>query len=255
MWNKSRNGKRGIKMNCPHCGMKLPDDSDFCQYCGCKIDLPRCARCGTPLQGGEFCPQCGFKNVRETFTDNKETAKTKRKLSLAIIAPWGCTLFLLVLLVFAGIEYVNSKTVIEAQSQEIEQLTVENEEYKTAAEKAKEQYNDEHKKFTEYKSSATTAVSLLNNIKAHKSRFKGYSDFYASTYMVVCGKNESKTINITFTHPYTNIYADSGVWSKDWNGNTTSITFKGLSHEGTQVCTFTNDANSETFCVLIVTVE
>lgn len=73
--------------------------------------------------------------------------------------------------------------------------------------------------------------------------------------MVVCGKNESKTINITFTHPYTNIYADSGVWSKDWNGNTTSITFKGLSHEGTQVCTFTNDANSETFCVLIVTVE
>ena len=47
---------------------------------------------------------------------------------------------MLVLLVFAGIEYVNSKTVIEAQSQEIEQLTVENEENKTAAEKAKEQY-------------------------------------------------------------------------------------------------------------------
>ena len=37
LWN--RNHKRGcLTVKCPKCGLKVPDDSDFCQYCGVSLE-------------------------------------------------------------------------------------------------------------------------------------------------------------------------------------------------------------------------
>ena len=60
-------------MNCPKCGMTLPDDSEFCQYCGERIeplnaisDIPteniekKCPKCGMALpDDSDFCQFCG----------------------------------------------------------------------------------------------------------------------------------------------------------------------------------------------------
>ena len=37
MWYS--NNKGAIDMKCPHCGNYLPDDSEFCQYCGVKLGV------------------------------------------------------------------------------------------------------------------------------------------------------------------------------------------------------------------------
>jgi len=60
---------------CPECGGEIPEDLDFCQFCGRKKDntirldqsgrfVPpdknQCASCGTEMQPGDlFCPSCG----------------------------------------------------------------------------------------------------------------------------------------------------------------------------------------------------
>ena len=53
-------------MLCDKCGKMVPDDSEFCPYCGNTVELPpenpalTCASCGKTLpEGSEFCPCCG----------------------------------------------------------------------------------------------------------------------------------------------------------------------------------------------------
>ncbi len=69
-------------MKCPKCGMTLPDDSDFCQYCGEKIEQPqsipdspmeatkkKCPKCGRTLpDDSDFCQFCGEKIVNQPIT-------------------------------------------------------------------------------------------------------------------------------------------------------------------------------------------
>ena len=50
-------------MNCPKCGQALPEDSDFCQYCGCKLvgaSVPagNAAPASAPELAGKTCPFC-----------------------------------------------------------------------------------------------------------------------------------------------------------------------------------------------------
>ena len=65
------------KKVCLNCGETLPEDSEFCQYCGSgdiktvEINQPkRCLDCDKEVPGDSiFCPYCGSKNL---YTDNDE---------------------------------------------------------------------------------------------------------------------------------------------------------------------------------------
>lgn len=54
---------------CPQCGKMVPQGQRFCGFCGNDMQkpaqeaaekkIPRCANCGTPVEGRKFCPECG----------------------------------------------------------------------------------------------------------------------------------------------------------------------------------------------------
>lgn len=50
-------------MKCNHCNADVADGTNFCPYCGNRIELPqalRCPQCNTELTDGvKFCPNCG----------------------------------------------------------------------------------------------------------------------------------------------------------------------------------------------------
>lgn len=51
-------------MNCICCEKKIPDDSEFCPYCGTAVEhiqTPMCKGCGKDIpEDSEFCPYCGM---------------------------------------------------------------------------------------------------------------------------------------------------------------------------------------------------
>ena len=48
-------------MKCPNCNQIIPDDSEFCQYCGYELKLV-CPKCGADLDDdSDFCKKCGKK--------------------------------------------------------------------------------------------------------------------------------------------------------------------------------------------------
>lgn len=48
-------------MNCIYCGKALPDDSEFCAYCGKTVErVPKCKSCGKQItEDSLFCAYCG----------------------------------------------------------------------------------------------------------------------------------------------------------------------------------------------------
>ena len=72
-------------MKCPKCGKPLPDDSEFCQYCGERIETvisisgtptqnmeKKCPKCGMPLpEDSDFCQYCGEKITPPTVAINQ----------------------------------------------------------------------------------------------------------------------------------------------------------------------------------------
>lgn len=50
-------------MKCNHCNSEVADGTNFCPYCGNRIELPislKCPQCNTEVANGtKFCPNCG----------------------------------------------------------------------------------------------------------------------------------------------------------------------------------------------------
>ena len=88
---------------CSQCGNQIPDDADFCYYCGClkskalrmddngRIDTGRCHVCGEPVKGGEsFCTKCGAALVLER---PMAPVRMDGKRIIALILPTVTALF------------------------------------------------------------------------------------------------------------------------------------------------------------------
>lgn len=60
-------------MKCPNCNQTIPDDSEFCQYCGYEMKLV-CPKCGADLdEDSEFCKKCGKKINKKRINKGKTT--------------------------------------------------------------------------------------------------------------------------------------------------------------------------------------
>lgn len=60
-------------MKCPNCNQTIPDDSEFCQYCGHELKLV-CPKCGADLDDdSDFCKKCGKKINKKSINKKKTT--------------------------------------------------------------------------------------------------------------------------------------------------------------------------------------
>lgn len=67
-------------MRCPNCNRTIPDDSEFCQYCGHELKLV-CPKCGADLDDdSDFCKKCG-KKIKKKSINKKKTTPIHIKLS------------------------------------------------------------------------------------------------------------------------------------------------------------------------------
>ena len=85
-------------MYCQKCNKQIPDDSEFCPYCGEEI-LPiiesnKCIRCTKEIpEDSDYCPFCGTKQNNAELADNKDfsikAANSKDKNHLFLIKAKG----------------------------------------------------------------------------------------------------------------------------------------------------------------------
>ena len=68
-------------MKCLNCNHTIPDDSDFCQYCGHELKLV-CPKCGADLDDdSDFCKKCGKKINKKTINKKKATTNQTQNRS------------------------------------------------------------------------------------------------------------------------------------------------------------------------------
>ena len=85
---------------CVKCGQELTDNALFCHTCGEKqvSENKKCSNCGTPIEWGVFCPNCGTKNEFPNKVNESKIKKIAKKIKMnhSIIGITGLVLFFLV---------------------------------------------------------------------------------------------------------------------------------------------------------------
>jgi len=67
---------------CVKCGQELTDNALFCHTCGEKqvSENKKCSNCGTPIEWGVFCPNCGTKNEFPNKVNESKIKKIAHKI-------------------------------------------------------------------------------------------------------------------------------------------------------------------------------
>ena len=124
-------------MKCPKCGIVLPEDSVFCQYCGCNISEvcaakepkgPHCKTCGNEIpEDSCFCQYCGAALNAVPVIEQKPPApkptqkaeekqpKEKKRKRTGWIAVAVALVALIPLVIFAGVpgmRYMQAKNLL-----------------------------------------------------------------------------------------------------------------------------------------------
>jgi predicted nucleic acid-binding Zn ribbon protein len=81
----------GIKMQCPKCQFEIPEGSNFCLKCGCKLEL-HCPQCGNALPPvAEFCNECGHDLRKPSEAPPKDLTFDEKLTKIQKYLPKGLT--------------------------------------------------------------------------------------------------------------------------------------------------------------------
>lgn len=257
-------------MNCTNCGKTLPNDSEFCTFCGKEIEkglTPKCSKCGSEIpKDSEFCPYCGVQYKQEygkanmpkgtvspapTKTKQKKRAvhterkKPRKKQLLWIIVGVICILLLLGMNVY-------QMSVNRGLDQELQKKTDQLKSYKNSSRYWEDTAH-------EYEAKVENIDEIYNFLSINSPSYASYL-FNASDSVVVMDKNSGKravTITTAFdAHVSYSISSKGLAASADfaentWYGKTTHINIT-PNFEGTSVVTITNDYTNQSIKILVV---
>ena len=238
---------------CNDCKKELPDDSEFCQYCGSKnisVYNPkpnnrvykRCIDCGKELpEDSDFCQYCGSKRVAvvndaveqkdNTSTKSNEPKKYKTLFIIALIIAISS---LCGLAYFASM-YNDATSTIAT--------------YKSKNESLEKQVKTKDSEL----STARKKASNYDDVLSYSKSASGYSDFYARDTILYKPNKQKVWIYQGF---YSAIWshASSGAVScewGDWSGNWVPITIT-YTGSGVEYVKIYNEANSKYFYIVLV---
>ncbi len=260
----------GIKITeevCPECGMRIPEDSVFCQYCGNKITLsvdyttPNVKDNETKQDNtfhglsvsvkGKFAKT--YDNLDcEIPAENASKKKASKKWVTAVICLSGLIVVLAGLNVYQYISSRSKAMKITELSEKVDKLNSSLSEKETLIKGKDAQIV----KLKEYESDYKRIVNAV------KKGDLGYaaSNFHASESIIVVGANE-KNRKFTLTANWTNggsvsidYYLSSAAYidfDQDSWLTSTQMTIYPL-HPGITGVTFSNSVNSQVFDVIII---
>lgn len=232
---------------CSNCGEKLPPESMFCPYCGEKVVVEKAANAPKGIEKDNSL----IVNVEDDEAE-KLFVPTKPK-KWKVILPWILCVTLAVCLVGGYLYYNNANQNLTLA---YEELIKENAALSDSVGKLEATNKEQRDKLKELRKKDSSNELVKRTLRDNYKYLHGFSDYYASEYVVVVKKNEKKKINVTCSHSGAfTIWASKGTWSKTWNGNTTSITLEGSSSLGAYPVKFTNSYNSEEFHIVVITID
>lgn len=248
-------------MICPKCGMQLPDDSEFCQYCGTKATSPveqvtPPVVSAAPVQDTivKSIPTVtisenfeGSKNTEQDSADLNPTRKSASKkwiivaVSLAIVVLLSASLNVY--------QYISARTNVE----KISELSGKVNELNSTVDTLNGTIADMESAVENYE-------TIVNAVKYDNLGYAA-SNFQSNESVIVVSQNE-KSRKFTLTANWSNggnvsvdydSYFPSAYVDFDQNSWTTStkMTIEPR-HSGVTVVTFSNDVNRQTFDVIII---
>lgn len=275
-------------MICPNCGMKLPEDSEFCQYCGSKLSLPDENTLSVEetivqqtIVEPSTTPMAEVLESDNTQDRSNETSETpqdsKRSSNKWKKAAIGLSVLLLFLAGLNAYQYMSSQenknkvhelsgTITELNSQ-IENLNTQIDDLNSTISKKTTQIKDKDSEIASINSkkffAEQDAEKYKSIVQAVKQGNLGYaaSNFHSSESIIVVGENEKNrkftltanwsnggTVSIDYDSLRPSAYVDFD--QDEWSTSTKmSVT---PSKAGVTVVTFSNDVNRQSFNMIII---
>ncbi len=254
-------------MICPNCGIKIPGDSEFCQYCGKKIEqTPSVLDDASSENNGCLQVNIAFsdsssKEVNENSKDSVIEHLRRKSLS----KKWLVTMICLSLL-FLGLIGLNVYQYITGRDNivKVSELTKTVDNLNSTIIEKDNQIKSKDSKIASLTNAAESFQDIIDTVEYGNLGYAS-SNFHSSESIIVVGENEQNR-NFTLTAYWSNggnVSVDydwySGRYSPSayvnftqdsWNTSVTmSIEPK---HSGVVVVTFSNDVDSQTFDVIII---
>lgn len=270
-------------MKCPACKAQLPNDSEFCQYCGQKIEFitsdktvvqndtsltekPQVLDTAALVDSSDLTndffqddTRIGSKR-KDAEVISQHHAESQKRQSRKGHAVW--TIVLSVLLVLTIALNIYQFVAINNHREKIGDLEVRLSTAQgelTAAEeqltKVKEQYSNQSDQYVALMAARDAADNIYDAL-AQFEYGNRYSDYYSDTEVIIVREGLSKSFKV-YTSLNDSLWLQcennriDAQWSGKWTNNYTDVNVTGYK-VGTSVITFTNDANSHEFNVLVI---
>lgn len=257
---------------CPYCDSELPGDSEFCQYCGKKIDDFKVAPVIAPVSTPTNIEKATSVKPNTSTTSNRSNApasKLPEKWRIGIAIVLVLAILSVALNMYQYFSYQNnSATIVEqlneanntisSQKSEIDALEKEVSSQKRKINLQEQTITSQENNISSLDKKSKLYDSIVSGMKSGNAGYAA-SNFFASDSVIIVGKNETNR-KFKLTANWSNggsVYVDyssNAAWvsfdKSEWS-TSTQMTVHPKS-EGVTIVTFSNSVDSRTFKVLII---